>query len=980
MPKQKKTSKRGRKPKVEEECVYSKLSEEEKTAYHRDKIRLHRGFTGPPSTSSSIKETSPSSSSKRPRGRPTIMGLVAMTPDTLRKRKSYLTSEKRKKHRRIKKAKAAAVKRLSSEFDDCDREENEESEDSNEDDQPDEEEIETMDEGSDDNQEIPTAQSRRTIFRAKCGLRGILTDNAFDNMLLLLAFGNTHQLPDGLSDQLSKLHSLKLDLRKHRYRILRLQDLFLKFSPTVETEVLKFWLENIFSSNGVIPLFESACVNIPENLLPKSFIVSRHAEIVAKRYLDVSSKSSHTVRNNSINYIIDTARECNLTVNDTQVLSSATNCSSKFAKRVLDAIANNSVNELLVLRRKRVDAIHVTEWPRMIADFVFRPENTRSVPGKETVSVRYGVRKPKYLLLKSRDEIAKAFKAEYPSCDYSLSVIKREFPPNAVTPTTRDQERNTCPHHANARRLIKCINKAFRKHGVAILPHSCRDICMTVMCQQEGVNASEPTTWKPNCATGKCKTCPVFRTECQAELLVKEVKFSLWESRKVNVTKTDKNNVTKTTEKYVFALYPYITTLGETIEKLKKMLTKLKTHIFTAHRQWSAHDHQRNNMDTSSIITIEDYQMNLTVEHNEAPTSCAYSSNKRTIAMYPLCVEFVREDGGLGKGGIIFLSEDKIHDHQQVEAFEVQAFEIFKEKLPHDISSWKRYSDGCGAQFWSRFVNANIFSMKDILKLDNISYDRFEAHEGKSISDTLGSIAKCCFKRAIFKNPEGVSSAADVVNLIRSELKDSSQKFDFLIAEEFGSIERKLERNELVIPNITKMHSITVLNDTVIASQFSCTECRVSGMCAECETGKAISKTKMKIADTNEDEQNADAEENQNEVLGDSEDEGQTDIEESDLSSDGEDEDEIQPGDIVWGLLGTIWYPGRICNLSEVPEEAQPHFKNIMNKYLVCWYGDNKISAIKRVVRLGETQDDAKKSSRSKYMQQLYNMALSELS
>ena len=51
------------------------------------------------------------------------------------------------------------------------------------------------------------------------------------------------------------------------------------------------------------------------------------------------------------------------------------------------------------------------------------------------------------------------------------------------------------------------------------------------------------------------------------------------------------------------------------------------------------------------------------------------------------------------------------------------------------IKSWKRFSDGCSTQFWDRYVVANLFEMGASLKLDSISYDRFEANEGK--------IAKC---------------------------------------------------------------------------------------------------------------------------------------------------------------------------------------------------------------------------------------------
>ena len=70
------------------------------------------------------------------------------------------------------------------------------------------------------------------------------------------------------------------------------------------------------------------------------------------------------------------------------------------------------------------------------------------------------------------------------------------------------------------------------------------------------------------------------------------------------------------------------------------MLPKLKDHIFTAYCQWSARAINRQNLDNNSIITIEDYQQNLEVVHQENLTSMAYSTNKTTVALFPICVEF----------------------------------------------------------------------------------------------------------------------------------------------------------------------------------------------------------------------------------------------------------------------------------------------------------------------------------------------------
>ena len=85
-------------------------------------------------------------------------------------------------------------------------------------------------------------------------------------------------------------------------------------------------------------------------------------------------------------------------------------------------------------------------------------------------------------------------------------------------------------------------------------------------------------------------------------------------------------------------------------------------------------------MDPHSVIAIEDYPMNLEVVYRNAPTTLAYFANKKTIAMYPLCVEYLDDDGTLCKGGIVFLSEDKKHN-RQVEDFERRA-KFLKKNYP----------------------------------------------------------------------------------------------------------------------------------------------------------------------------------------------------------------------------------------------------------------------------------------------------------
>lgn len=96
-----------------------------------------------------------------------------------------------------------------------------------------------------------------------------------------------------------------------------------------------------------------------------------------------------------------------------------------------------------------------------------------------------------------------------------------------------------------------------------------------------------------------------------------------------------------------------------------KMLPTLKRHIFTAHAQWHSQAISRESISEQCVITVEDYQQNIDVVYIEKIASMAYSSNKLTLAVYPICVEYQTDDD-LKKGAICFISDDNIHDIQQV--------------------------------------------------------------------------------------------------------------------------------------------------------------------------------------------------------------------------------------------------------------------------------------------------------------------------
>ena len=136
--------------------------------------------------------------------------------------------------------------------------------------------------------------------------------------------------------------------------------------------------------------------------------------------------------------------------------STCINYGRKFATKVLSGMKAGDESKLFE-RNVRYDSLLAADWPQKLQQFILQPENSRSVPGKDAISVRY--HHPKCFLLHSKLNIAIKFKEAFPECNFSTSTLTREFPPYTIQPISQDIGRNTCTIQANARRLIKAINK-----------------------------------------------------------------------------------------------------------------------------------------------------------------------------------------------------------------------------------------------------------------------------------------------------------------------------------------------------------------------------------------------------------------------------------------------------------------------------------------------------------------------------------------
>ena len=194
--------------------------------------------------------------------------------------------------------------------------------------------------------------------------------------------------------------------------------------------------------------------------------------------------------------------------------------------------------------------------------------------------------------------------------------------------------------------------------------------------------------------------------------------------------------------------------------------------------------------------------MNIDINYCESTTSSHYSANVTSFAGYPIAVRYVDPlTLKPAKGAILFISEDKRHDFQQVELFEKIAVKICQDKCGQPIRNWNRWSDNCAGQFKSRKTLGKLVQAPNSVLGDEdteaskISWDFLEANEAKNESDTIGGFSKTALRQAMLRDPDIViKTADDLVSVIQRGLEKScqgSEKYSFVHVDAFPQFDRE---------------------------------------------------------------------------------------------------------------------------------------------------------------------------------------------
>ena len=599
-----------------------------------------------------------------------------------------------------------------------------------------------------------------------------------------------------------------------------------------------------------------------------------------------------------------------------------------------------------------------------------------------------------------------SFLVEYPEVQFKKGVLLRDFPANFVRATERDRGRNTCPICSNFRRRLFKLHLMGVGRNIAL---STRAACVESMCLSDQVLLEDATTWNLCCVDGECQSCPPLILASPDNIDVsKAVEINLWK-KGPSSTMTDTDGAPKE----VFRLFPEVVTVGELKEDLIDSLEDLEPHVYVTKWQWTNQRLKVGSLEVGDIVTVEDYQMNMSVELSEAPTTSVFGSNQLAVTLYPLIV-FYRDptvsnvqpgdtpegdgdgighgaraggDGDIKKADIAFISDNRVHGWEQIADFNRRTLEIMNE-LGVKVKNWTRLSDGCASQYKSKYTVLKLTEAVEMIEnvfggTGRVRLETFGSYEGKNESDALGSLVKNILTNAINKDRDGaiaINDAKDAVKVINDEKpENSTKKYSLWRVEFMPPTVRKKKPLGLPIKGFRKMHSFSYSVGGVMAARLSCKHCTVSEDCADCLLcPDTIGKTKVEAAKlvvgSEREEEEEEGEEEEIEVddtsqEDNSEDEMEDNDEESDEESveesDDESEDEMfAPGDVVWALFSRQWFCAKVVSLGEVPEELHRQLKSSKeDSVLVMFYVCKSFSRVpvKKIEILGESLTDKKR-------------------
>ena len=177
-------------------------------------------------------------------------------------------------------------------------------------------------------------------------------------------------------------------------------------------------------------------------------------------------------------------------------------------------------------------------------------------------------------------------------------------------------------------------------------------------------------------------------------------------------------------------------TFDELIEMFNAQIQVLKKHIFVKREQNKFYNNLKENLERNSVLIHVDYSENYSNKEQQEIQS-AYFGHE-TFSIFTACCYFLGVDNKLTTKNVTITSEATDHSRIAAHTCVIRVLEEVTKEMP-GISRLYLWSDGCAAQFRSRFV-FDLISRMD--KKYDVTWCYNERHHGKGPMDGIGGTVK----------------------------------------------------------------------------------------------------------------------------------------------------------------------------------------------------------------------------------------------
>ena len=96
--------------------------------------------------------------------------------------------------------------------------------------------------------------------------------------------------------------------------------------------MIVYSLDKILCDAFIVGLFDNFSVELPEKFIPKCIVINREAQIIATEMVSQRNNSKSEIKHIGINFVINVAKKCNLSIDNYGDTEGACECSSMLSQ------------------------------------------------------------------------------------------------------------------------------------------------------------------------------------------------------------------------------------------------------------------------------------------------------------------------------------------------------------------------------------------------------------------------------------------------------------------------------------------------------------------------------------------------------------------------------------------------------------------------------------------------------------------------